>query len=52
MSEKWITLRKPMPNGAIWVHRRRVLAINHLPDSDNSELVVPLKIGKKKGWVA
>jgi hypothetical protein len=29
-----------------------IAAINHLPDSDNSELVVPLKVAKKKGWAA
>ena len=50
MSDKWITLHEPMPNGTIWVYRPHVLAINHLPDSDNSELVVPLKIAKKKRW--
>jgi hypothetical protein len=27
-----------------------VAAINHLPDSENSELVLPMKIAKKKGW--
>jgi hypothetical protein len=52
MSAKWITLFEPMPNGTIWVYRLHVLAINHLPDSDNSELVVPLKIAKKKRWAA
>jgi hypothetical protein len=50
MSAKWITLFEPMPNGTIWVYRSHVLAISHLPDSDNSELVVSLKIAKKKGW--
>jgi hypothetical protein len=29
-----------------------VAAINHLPDSENSELVLPMKIAKKKGWAA
>jgi hypothetical protein len=52
MSDKWITLFEPMPNGTIWVYRPHLLAINHLPDSDNSELVIPLKVAKKKGWVA
>lgn len=51
-SAKWITLHEPMPNGTIWVYRPHVLGINHLPDSDNCELVVPLKVAKKKGWVA
>jgi hypothetical protein len=52
MSAKWITLFEPMPNGTIWVYRPHLLAINHLPDSDNCELVVPLKIAEKKGWAA
>ncbi|MGA2492884.1 MAG: hypothetical protein ABSF67_08005 [Roseiarcus sp.] len=53
MSDKWITLCEPMPNGGtIWVYRPHLLAINHLPGSDNSELVVPLKVAKKKGWAA
>ena len=51
MSDKWITLFEPMPNGTIWVYRPHVLAINRLPGSDNSELVIPLAIAKKKGWV-
>jgi hypothetical protein len=51
MSDKWITLHEPMPGGTIWVYRPHVLAINRLPDSDNSELVVALKVAKKKGWV-
>jgi len=29
-----------------------VAAINHLPDSDNSELVLPMKVAKKKGRAA
>jgi hypothetical protein len=51
ISDKWITLHEPMPNGTIWVYRPHVAAINHLPDSDNGELVVPLKVARKKGWV-
>jgi hypothetical protein len=51
MSDKWITLHEPMPNGTIWVYRAHVLAINHLLDSDNSELIVALKVAKKKGWM-
>ena len=51
-SDKWITLQEPMPNGTIWVYRPHVLAINHLPDSDNCELVVPSKVARKKGWAA
>jgi hypothetical protein len=52
MSDKWITLFEPMPNGTIWVYRPHVAAINRLPDCDSSELVVPLKVAKKKGWAA
>ena len=52
MTEKWITLFAPMPNGTIWVYRPHVLAINQLPDSDNCELVIPLKVARKKGWAA
>jgi hypothetical protein len=52
MSDKWITLFEPMPNGTIWVYRPHVLAINDLPDSDGAEIVVPLKVAKKKGWAA
>jgi hypothetical protein len=52
MTEKWITLHEPMPNGTIWVYRPHVLAINQLPDSDNCELVIPLKVARKKGWAA
>jgi hypothetical protein len=52
MSDKWITLCEPMPNGTIWVYRRYVLAINQLPDCDSSELVVPLEVATKKGWAA
>ena len=52
MTEKWITLHEPMPNGTIWVYRPHVLAINPLPDSDNCELVIPLKVARKKGWAA
>jgi hypothetical protein len=51
-SDKWITLQEPMPNGTIWVYRPHVLAINHLPESDNCELVVPSKVARKKGWAA
>ena len=51
-SHKWITLHEPMPNGTIWVYRPHVLAINHLPESDNCELVVPSKVARKKGWAA
>jgi hypothetical protein len=29
-----------------------VAAINHLPDSENSELVLPMKVAKEKGWAA
>jgi hypothetical protein len=29
-----------------------VAAINYPPDSDNSELVLPMKVAKKKGWAA
>ena len=42
-------------NGTVWMHRRHVAAINHLPDSENSELVLPMKVAKKnkkKGWAA
>jgi hypothetical protein len=52
MSAKWITLFEPMPNGTIWVYRPHVLAINHLPDSDSTEIVVSSKVAKKKGWAA
>jgi hypothetical protein len=52
MSDKWITLCEPMPNGTIWVYRPYVLAINHLPDSDSAEIAVALKVAKKKGWAA
>ncbi len=52
MSDKWITLFEPMPNGTIWVYRPHVAAINRLSDSDNCELVVPLKVARKKGWAA
>jgi hypothetical protein len=31
MSEKWLTLHEPMPNGTIWVYRPHVLTINPLP---------------------
>jgi hypothetical protein len=51
-SHKWLTLHEPMPNGTIWVYRPHVLAINHLPDSDSTEIVVPLKVAKKKRWAA
>jgi len=37
-------------NGTVWVYRPHVAAINHLPDGDNSELVFPMKVAKKKGW--
>ena len=50
MSEKWITLQEPMPNGTIWVYRPFVVAINHLSDSDGTEIVVPSKVARKKGW--
>jgi hypothetical protein len=50
MTDKWITLCEPMPNGTIWVYRPHVLAINPLPDSDNSEIVVSSKVARKKGW--
>jgi hypothetical protein len=52
LSAKWIVLLDPMPGGTIWVFRRHVLAINPLPDGDKSELVVPLKVAKSKGWAA
>ena len=52
MSEKWIALHEPMPNGTIWVYRPHVLAINRLPDGNGSELVVTFKVARKKGWVA
>jgi hypothetical protein len=52
MSDKWIALHEPMPNGTIWVYRPHVLAINHLPDSDKSELIVASKVARRKGWVA
>ncbi len=52
MSAKWITLFEPMSNGSIWLYRPYVTAINRLPGSDNSELVILLKVAKKKGWVA
>jgi hypothetical protein len=52
MSDKWITLHEPMPNGTIWVYRPHVLAINRLSDGDKTEIVVHLKIARKKGWVA
>ena len=52
MSDKWITLFEPMPNGTIWVYRPHVLAINHLPDSDSTEIVVSSKVAKKKGWAS
>lgn len=52
LSAKWITLFAPMPNGTVWVYRPYVLAINRLSDSDNSELVIPVKIAKKKRWTA
>jgi len=29
-----------------------VAAINYPPGSDNSELVLPMKVAKKKGWAA
>jgi hypothetical protein len=29
-----------------------VAAINRPPDSENSELVLPIKVAKKKGWAA
>ena len=32
--------------------RPPVAAINHLPDSENSELVLPIKVAKKKGRAA
>jgi hypothetical protein len=51
MSDKWIALYEPMPNGTIWVYRPHVLAIKHLTGSDSTEIVVPLKIARKKGWV-
>jgi hypothetical protein len=41
-----------MPNGTIWVYRPHMLAINRLLDSDSSELVVPLRVAKKKRWAA
>jgi hypothetical protein len=52
MSEKWITLREPMPGGSVWLYRPHVLFINHLPDSDRAEIVVSSKVAKKKGLVA
>jgi hypothetical protein len=52
MSDKWITLFEPMPNGTIWVYRPHVAAINRLPDSDSTEIFVPLKIARKKAWTA
>jgi hypothetical protein len=52
MSDKWITLFESMPNGTIWVYRPHVLAINHLSDSDSTEIVVPLRVARKKGWAA
>jgi hypothetical protein len=53
MSDKWITLFEPMPNGGtVWVYRPHVSAINRLSDSHDCELVVPSKIAKKKGWAA
>ncbi len=39
-------------NGTGWVYRPHVAAINYPPDSDNSELVLPMKVAKKKGWAA
>jgi hypothetical protein len=39
-------------NGTVWVYRPHVAAINHLPDSENSELVLPMKVAKKKGLAA
>jgi len=39
-------------NGTVWVYRPHVAAINHLPDSENSELVLPMEVAKKKGWAA
>ncbi len=39
-------------NGTVWVYRPHVAAINHLPDSENSELVLLMKVAKKKGWAA
>jgi hypothetical protein len=39
-------------NGTVWVYRPHVAAINHLPDSENSELVFPMKVAKKKGLAA
>ena len=50
-SAKWISLFEPMPNGTIWVYRPYVSAINPVPDSDNSEIVVSSKVARKKGWV-
>jgi hypothetical protein len=52
MSDKWITLFEPMPNDTIWVYRPYIVAINHLSASDKCELVVPLKVARKKGWTA
>jgi hypothetical protein len=39
-------------NGTVWVYRPHVAAINHLPDSDNGELVLPMKVAKKVGRAA
>jgi hypothetical protein len=36
----------------VWVYRAHVAANNHLPDSENSELVLPMKVAKNKGWAA
>ena len=34
------------------VYRPHVAAINYPPDSDNSEVVLPMKVAKKKAWAA
>jgi hypothetical protein len=39
MSDKWITLFEPMPNGTVWVYRPHVLAINRLPNSETHKVL-------------
>ena len=40
-------LQQDGSNGAVWVYRPHVATMNYLPDSDNSELVLPMKVAKK-----
>ncbi|MGD0563086.1 MAG: hypothetical protein ABSA66_08345 [Roseiarcus sp.] len=50
-TEKWITMVEPLPHGTIWLAKCHVISMDNAPDG-TTEIYVPLRVAKKKGWAA